>query len=138
MWDLLLAEARGMTRAEDDRRARLARGEGLTPGQWSVLREVGEGLPVARIARRLGLARQSVQRTADGLVERALARYAPNPDHARSPLLQATETGRARLVELERRSELPSGDELALLFETEELETALQVMRAVRDGLETR
>jgi DNA-binding MarR family transcriptional regulator len=46
------------------------------------------------IARRLGLTRQSVQRTADALVDEGLAAYEPNPDHQRSPLLILTDHGR--------------------------------------------
>jgi hypothetical protein len=52
----------------------LARPAGLTVAWWQVLGAVlGEPLPVAGIAREMGLARQSVQRVADILVERDLA-----------------------------------------------------------------
>ena len=61
-----------------------------------------EPLPVAEIARRvgLGLARQSVQRVADLLVERGWARFRDNPSHRRAKLLEPTDEGRAALVEL--------------------------------------
>lgn len=71
---------------------------GLTPAWWQVLgATLREPLPVAEIARRvgLGLARQSVQRVADLLVENGWATYAENPHHKRAKLLQATEQGRA-------------------------------------------
>ncbi|SDB86199.1 DNA-binding transcriptional regulator, MarR family [Sanguibacter gelidistatuariae] len=76
---------------------------GLTPAGWQVLgATLDEALPVAEIARRvgLGLARQSVQRTADGLVEKGWAEYLPNPQHRRANLLQPTEQGRATVAQL--------------------------------------
>ncbi|MFH9293759.1 MarR family winged helix-turn-helix transcriptional regulator [Streptomyces sp. NPDC017520] len=73
----------------------LARPGGLTSARWQVLGAVlVEPLPVAGIARAMGITRQSVQRIADLLVERGLAEYAENPAHRRAKLLRATEAGR--------------------------------------------
>ncbi|MFD4023132.1 MarR family winged helix-turn-helix transcriptional regulator [Streptomyces sp. NPDC058576] len=73
----------------------LARPGGLTAAWWQVLGAVlVEPLPVAGIARTMGITRQSVQRIADLLVERGLAEYAENPAHRRAKLLRATEAGR--------------------------------------------
>ncbi|MFD5203710.1 MarR family winged helix-turn-helix transcriptional regulator [Streptomyces sp. NPDC058375] len=73
----------------------LARPGGLTSAWWQVLGAVlVEPLPVAGIARTMGITRQSVQRIADLLVERGLAEYAENPAHRRAKLLQATGAGR--------------------------------------------
>ena len=59
---------------------RLTAGSGLTTARWQVLGAVlHEPLTVAAIARDMGLARQSVQRTADLLVEEGLCEYLPNP-----------------------------------------------------------
>ncbi|MFP8964532.1 MarR family winged helix-turn-helix transcriptional regulator [Streptomyces nanhaiensis] len=75
---------------------RLARPAGLTAAWWQVLGAVlPEPLPVAGIARAMGVTRQSVQRVADLLVERGLAVYEPNPAHRRAKLLAPTEEGRA-------------------------------------------
>ncbi len=74
----------------------MTRPVGLTPAWWQVLgATLDQPLPVAEIARRvgLGLARQSVQRVADLLVERNWARYRENPAHRRAKLLAATEAG---------------------------------------------
>jgi DNA-binding MarR family transcriptional regulator len=72
-----------------------ARGAGQTQSRWQTMWIAATGqLSVAMIARRLGLARQSVQRTADALVDDGLAAYEPNPDHRRSPLLILTDHGR--------------------------------------------
>ncbi|MFJ9112114.1 MarR family winged helix-turn-helix transcriptional regulator [Streptomyces sp. NPDC102283] len=72
----------------------LARPGGLTSAWWQVLGAVlVEPLPVAGIARTMGITRQSVQRIADLLVERGLAEYAENPAHRRAKLLRTTEAG---------------------------------------------
>ncbi|MFH9134519.1 MarR family winged helix-turn-helix transcriptional regulator [Streptomyces sp. NPDC017524] len=73
----------------------LARPGGLTAAWWQVLGAVlVEPLPVAGIARAMGITRQSVQRIADLLVGRGLAEYAENPAHRRAKLLRVTEAGR--------------------------------------------
>lgn len=74
----------------------LARPAGLTAAWWQVLGAVlREPLPVAGVARSMGITRQSVQRIADLLVAKGLAEYAPNPAHRRAKLLRPTEEGRA-------------------------------------------
>ncbi|NBE94024.1 MarR family transcriptional regulator [Nonomuraea sp. KC401] len=73
----------------------LARPAGMTAAWWQVLGAVlREPLPVAGIARVMGMSRQGVQRIADLLVERGLAEYRPNPAHRRAKLLQPTAAGR--------------------------------------------
>ena len=73
----------------------MARPAGLTAAWWQVLGAVSEGsLPVAGIARQMGVTRQSVQRIANILVAEGLAEYLPNPAHRRAKLLQPTDAGR--------------------------------------------
>jgi DNA-binding MarR family transcriptional regulator len=73
---------------------RLTAGTGLTTARWQVLGAVlHEPLTVSAIARNMGLTRQSVQRTADLLVEEGLCRYSPNPAHRRAKLLSSTDRG---------------------------------------------
>lgn len=80
---------------------RLARPAGLTAAWWQVLGAVlYEPLPVAGIARAMGITRQSVQRIADLLVERGLAAYEPNPAHRRAKLLAPTEAGHAAVARI--------------------------------------
>ncbi len=70
---------------------------GLTPAWWQVLgATLDEPLTVSQIARRvgLGLARQSVQRVADVLVDDGWARYADNPGDRRARLVEPTPRGR--------------------------------------------
>lgn len=73
---------------------------GLTTAWWQVLGALGYSpapLLVAHIARNMGLARQSVQRVVDLLVERGLVRLAANPHHQRAKLVVLTPEGRAAL-----------------------------------------
>jgi DNA-binding MarR family transcriptional regulator len=73
----------------------LARPAGLTAAWWQVLGTVlKDPLPVAWIAREIGITRQSVQRIADILVQQGLAQYEPNPWHRRAKLLRPTDEGR--------------------------------------------
>lgn len=72
----------------------MARPVGLTSARWQVLGAVlPEPIPVAGIARAMGLARQSVQRLADALVKDGMAEYVPNPRHRRAKLLRPTRAG---------------------------------------------
>jgi DNA-binding MarR family transcriptional regulator len=74
----------------------LARPAGLTAARWQVLGAVlATPLPVAGIARAMGITRQSVQRIADLLVDQGLAEYVPNPSHRRAKLLRPTADGLA-------------------------------------------
>ena len=54
-------------------------------------------LPVAHVARNMGLSRQSVQRVVDLLAERDMVRYKANPHHQRAKLVELTAAGRAVL-----------------------------------------
>ncbi|MGW0394432.1 MarR family winged helix-turn-helix transcriptional regulator [Streptomyces sp. NPDC003042] len=79
----------------------LARPAGLTAAWWQVLGAVlREPLPVAGIARSMGITRQSVQRIADLLAAKGLAEYLPNPAHRRAKLLRPTEAGRAAIARI--------------------------------------
>jgi DNA-binding MarR family transcriptional regulator len=119
---------------------RLARPAGLTAAWWQVLGAVlREPLPVAGIARAMGVTRQSVQRVADLLVERGLAVYEPNPAHRRAKLLAPTEEGRAAVDRITpghaefaaRLGEALGGEEVFA-----EVRDALERLSKALDGLE--
>jgi DNA-binding MarR family transcriptional regulator len=79
----------------------LARPVGLTAAWWQVLGAIAhDPLPVADIARAMGMTRQGVQRIADLLVEKGLAEYRPNPAHRRAKLLRLTPDGRAAIGQI--------------------------------------
>ena len=82
----------------------LVRDAGLTTAWWQVLGTLGYSpapLPVAHMARNMGLARQSVQRVVDLLVERGLVRLEENPHHRRAKLVALTPAGRDALAAAE-------------------------------------
>ena len=66
---------------------------------------------VSETARTLGLARQSVQRTADLLEADGLVRYVDNPRHRRARLIRLTREGRAVLGRIQA-AQRPLADEL--------------------------
>lgn len=73
----------------------------ITPAMWKVLGLIiDEPLPVAEIAKRLGHARQSVQRLANLAVEMGAAEWRDNPEHERSNLLVLSPGGRTLLATL--------------------------------------
>lgn len=71
---------------------------GLTSARWQVLGAMALSpvpLPVAHIARNMGLTRQAVQRSVDEMREDGLVRLEPNPHHRRAMLVTPTERGEA-------------------------------------------
>ncbi|MFF7171774.1 MarR family winged helix-turn-helix transcriptional regulator [Streptomyces pseudovenezuelae] len=114
----------------------LAEPAGLTAAWWQVLGAVlPEPLPVAGIAREMGITRQSVQRIADLLVERGLAAYRPNPAHRRAKLLAPTEEGRAAVRRIDPRH-AALADRLAEAFGEAELAEAVGVLERLSKVLD--
>jgi DNA-binding MarR family transcriptional regulator len=80
----------------------LAKPAGQSSARWQVLAAAQDApRSVAQIARALGLARQSVQRIADLLVDEGLAAYEDNPDHRRAKLVRLTRTGGGALRKIQ-------------------------------------
>ncbi|MEJ2765393.1 MarR family transcriptional regulator [Photobacterium sp. MCCC 1A19761] len=79
----------------------LAAPAGLTATRWQVLGAVlHEPLTQAEIARRMGITRQSVRRTANQLMDEGLLRVVENPSHRKAKLLQPTEAGFAAIEKI--------------------------------------
>jgi DNA-binding MarR family transcriptional regulator len=55
---------------------------------------VGQPITVAQIARRMGLARQGVQRIVNELVKLGILCFETNIDHKRAPLVSISDAGR--------------------------------------------
>ncbi len=69
---------------------------GLTSARWQVLGAIGMAAspePVARIARNMGLRRQSVQRIVNELAEDEMIEFQDNPYHRRARLVLLTKKG---------------------------------------------
>jgi DNA-binding MarR family transcriptional regulator len=109
----------------------LAKSVGQSGARWKVLSagSVG-GQTVAQLARRLGLARQSVQRVADALEDDGLVRYEPNPDHQRSPRVALTAAGEEALGRLSAVA-AKWEDPLSARIGRTELETARDFIKAL-------
>ena len=80
----------------------LAKPAGQTLARWVVLDQCRDApATISDIARRLRLARQSVQRIADLLVADGLCAYQDNPRHQRAKLLELTPPGRSALYTID-------------------------------------
>jgi DNA-binding MarR family transcriptional regulator len=86
----------------------IASAHGMTVTQWHTLSVLSSGdATVPVIARRLGLTRQAVQRTADQLVRTAHVQPRDNPQHKSSPRMRLTGKGRDTLRRLWEASDDP-------------------------------
>ena len=91
-----LFEAAGAVRQQGDL---VASSAGQSLARWEVLYILGDTpASAARVARRLGRTRQSVQRVIDLLQPEGLIAAARNPDNRRSPLFHLSHRGRSTLV----------------------------------------
>ena len=71
---------------------------GLTSARWQVLGAIAMSpvpLPVAHLARNMGLTRQAVQRVSDEMRAEGFVGFEPNPHHRRAVLVVMTERGDA-------------------------------------------
>jgi DNA-binding MarR family transcriptional regulator len=109
---------------------------GLTSARWQVLGIVEHGpSPVAEIARAMGLTRQSVQETANGLEADGFIEFAPNPRHRRAKLLVMTPKGCAAM-EVVRRRHASWANALGDHHQAAALEAVVSVLSEIRATLE--
>lgn len=102
---------------------------GLTGARWQVLGAIvmcGTPETVARLARNMGLTRQSVQRVVNEMVEEGMLTFRENPHHQRAKLVALTkkgETAFAAALELQEPwvRALTSGISKKRLLETREV-----------------
>ncbi len=109
---------------------------GLSSARWQVLASAdGDSRTVADIARRMGLRRQSVQRTVNALVRDGFVVLEINPNHRRAKLVELTEKGCSALREIFRRqAELANA--VARDLSTDDLKRTVQLMAALKARLE--
>ncbi|MBV8451325.1 MAG: MarR family transcriptional regulator [Deltaproteobacteria bacterium] len=110
---------------------------GLSSARWQVLGAAALSpvpLPVAHLARNMGLTRQSVQRLVDEMMNDGLVRYAPNPHHRRAKLVLLTDRGEmAYRAAMDRQA--PWADELAAGLTPEDIISAISILRRLRDRI---
>jgi DNA-binding MarR family transcriptional regulator len=115
---------------------RLAKPLGLTSSRWQVLGAIEDRpLPVAQIARNMGLARQNVQRLADLLQEEGFVAYNPNPDHQRAKLVCLTDKGQRVVKQLARHQTLWA-NQVASTVGAADIENALTLIKKLRSRLD--
>lgn len=111
----------------------------LTSARWQVLGAIGlspTALPVAHIARNMGLSRQSVQRLVNDMAAQNLLRLAPNPHHQRAKLVVMTPEGSAAYSAAMDRQH-PWADQLAAGLSANDVNTALRVLATLRNKLQS-
>lgn len=109
---------------------RLVMDVGLTSAWWQVLGALDLSpvpLPVAHIARNMGLARQSVQRIVNLLADKGLVRFEANPHHQRAKLVILTDEGRAAAHAAGAKQQ-PWALSLAAALDSERVAAALEVL----------
>jgi DNA-binding MarR family transcriptional regulator len=110
----------------------------LTSARWQVLGAVPLSpvpLPVAHLARNIGLARQSVQRLVNEMVDDGLLIYAPNPHHRRAKLVLLTDHG-ASAYRAAMARQAPWADDLAKGLTYEAITSTASVLRRIRTRLD--
>jgi DNA-binding MarR family transcriptional regulator len=117
---------------------RMTRALGLTSARWQVMGALDEGpRTVSQIARRMGLARQSVQRTVDVLREEGLLVLSDNPDHRRAKLVNLSGEGRRRLARI-TAIQVAWANRVGGEVAARDLEDAFRVLSRLRRTLEKR
>ena len=116
---------------------RLTHPLGQSSSRWQILGAVPTPQTVAAIARERGLARQSVQRTADRLAADGLVDYVENPAHRRAKLVRLTPLGQDVLDEItQAQAAWANGLALAIPFDEADIRHALSVLQHLRVELE--
>jgi DNA-binding MarR family transcriptional regulator len=116
---------------------RLVADLGLTSARWQVLGAVALAaapMPVAWIARNMGLTRQAVQRVVNELNAEGVLALAPNPHHRRARLVVLTDRG-ARLYQAIEARRVPWAKALADGLATRTIRSALTTLRALGERL---
>jgi DNA-binding MarR family transcriptional regulator len=111
---------------------------GLTSARWQVLGAMALSpvpLPVAHIARNMGLARQTVQRLANDLEREGFVRFAANPHHQRAKLVLLTARGQAAYAAAMERQK-PWARGLTQGMSAQRLDAATAVLKALRQRLD--
>ncbi len=116
---------------------RLTKPHGLTGARWQVMGPIDlEGpLTVAQIARRMGLARQGVQRIVNDLEGIGMVTLEPNRDHKRSPLVSITDEGNHVMVAI-NKAQAAWVNVLSEGLSERQINQALRILRQLRERCE--
>ena len=117
---------------------KLTKPMGMTSARWQVIGAIDRSrhsLSVAQIARRMGLARQGVQRIVNDLVELGFVVLEENIDHKRSPLVCISDKGAGVMGEI-AKVQAAWVNELSDGFSEGQIVEALELLETVRERCE--
>jgi DNA-binding MarR family transcriptional regulator len=114
----------------------LTKDDGLSSARWQVLGAIdSEALPVAQIARNMGLTRQAVQRLANVLASDGLVAFSENPNHRRAKLVGLTPRGRT-VLDNTMSKQVDWSNQLSSGMSASQIASALSALRTLRQRLE--
>lgn len=111
---------------------------GLTSARWQVLgtlETLAQPMTVAQIARRMGLARQGVQRIINDLEKAGIVASAENIDHKLAPVFSITASGKKTMARL-NASQAEWVNELSDNYTKQHLQAAVATLRSIAERLE--
>ena len=111
---------------------------GLTSARWQVMGAITLSpvpLPVAHLARNMGLSRQAVQRLSNEMAADGLVKFAENPHHQRAKLVLLTARGQEAYRAAMARQR-PWARALAKGLSVSEIEAATATLRRMRQRLQ--
>ena len=117
---------------------RITKPHGLSSARWQVMGAIDladQPLTVAQIARRMGLARQGVQRIANDLEELGMIVFETNIDHKRAQLISITDEGSSVLAKVDK-AQIKWVNQISSNLSDRQINQALKVMRVVRESSE--
>jgi len=114
---------------------RLTKELDLSSALWQVLGAISEApLPVAQIARNMGLTRQSVRRTANVLREKSFVEFQENPNHRRAKLVVLTKQGR-NVLDQATKIQIDWSNRIAQDLSAPKLNVAKKIIRTLCERL---
>lgn len=106
---------------------------GLTSARWQVLGAIAMSpvpLPVAHIARNMGLTRQAVQRLVNEMEGDGFVTFGTNPHHQRAKLVLLTPRGKAAYASAMKRQR-PWADKIAKGLTRKDIDSARSTLAAL-------
>jgi len=108
---------------------------GITSTLWKVLSALSDApMSMAKVARNMGLTRQSVRRSVNRLKDKGLAYCSENPDHQRAKLISITNNGAILLDEI-NEIQIEWSNDVASRLKVDKLNLTTETMKAIEQIL---
>ncbi len=114
---------------------RITKPHGLTSARWQVMGAIdlaGQPLTVAQIARRMGLARQGVQRIVNDLQELGMVVSKANLDHKRASLISITTQGNQAMAKI-GKAQIAWVNQLSEGLSERQIKQTFETLRRIRE-----